>query len=83
MEKTMSMSEPADVLAIVESWAVETRIAFVQVVMDRLDQTEFDPDMTDELKEELDRRIAAYRANPEKTIPWEQVYAETMARLRQ
>lgn len=31
---------------------------------------------------EIDRRLAAHRANPDAAIPWEQVEAEALARLR-
>ena len=76
----MAIIDRQEVLAIVESWPVEERLAFVREVTDRIVPSEDDSDMTEELKAELDRRVAAYRANPERAIPWEQVYAEAMAR---
>ena len=33
-------------------------------------------------QQEIDRRLAAHRANPTAAIPWEQVEAEALARLR-
>jgi putative addiction module component (TIGR02574 family) len=33
--------------------------------------------------QEMDRRLAAHRANPQAAIPWEQVEAEALARLKQ
>lgn len=35
-----------------------------------------------ELCEELDRRLAAHRADPSTAIPWEQVQREALARLK-
>ena len=56
------------------------RLSFVREVTDRFVPSEDDGAMTEELKAELDRRVAAYRANPERAVPWEQVYTEAMAR---
>jgi len=33
-------------------------------------------------KQEVDRRLAAHRADPRAAVPWEQVEAEALARLR-
>lgn len=41
-----------------------------------------DFELSDELKAELDRRLAAHEANPEAGIPWEQFKAELLARVR-
>jgi putative addiction module component (TIGR02574 family) len=81
-EKIMAVLDRKEVLAIVESWPVDDRLSFVQEVWDRIPVREDDSDMTEELKVELDRRVAAFRANPERAIPWEQVYSEAMARIR-
>ena len=44
--------------------------------------TEPDPgELTEAQKAEIDRRLAAHRANPQAAIPWEQVEAEALARL--
>lgn len=40
------------------------------------------PELTDELKMELDRRIAHLDAHPEDLIPWEEVRDAARARLR-
>jgi putative addiction module component (TIGR02574 family) len=34
------------------------------------------------MKAEIDRRLAAHAANPDAAIPWEQVEAEALIRLR-
>jgi putative addiction module component (TIGR02574 family) len=38
--------------------------------------------LTDAQKQEVDRRLAAHRANPSAAIPWEQIESEALARLR-
>ena len=38
-------------------------------------------ELTDAQKAEIDRRLAAHRANPKAAIPWEQTEAEAPARL--
>jgi putative addiction module component (TIGR02574 family) len=70
------------VLTEVESWPIEDRIQLVQEVWDRLVDQGNEPAFSDELKAELDRRLAAHRANPGAAVPWEQVEAEALARLR-
>jgi putative addiction module component (TIGR02574 family) len=70
------------VLTEVDSWPVEDRIQLVQEVWDRVADQGHEPELTDELKAELDRRLAAHRANPQAAIPWERVEAEALARLR-
>jgi putative addiction module component (TIGR02574 family) len=70
------------VLTEVESWPIEDRIQLVQEVWDRLVDQGNEPVFSDELKAELDRRLAAHRANPGAAVPWEQVEAEALARLR-
>jgi len=38
--------------------------------------------LTEAQKREVDRRLAAHQANPSAAVPWEQVEAEALARLR-
>jgi len=38
--------------------------------------------LTEAQKQEVDRRLAAHRENPQAAVPWEQVEAEALARLR-
>lgn len=40
------------------------------------------PALSDAQRQELDRRIAAHRTNPQAAIPWEQVKRETLERLQ-
>jgi putative addiction module component (TIGR02574 family) len=38
------------------------------------------PDLTDEQKREIDRRISAYEANPEDVLTWDEVKASIVLR---
>lgn len=38
--------------------------------------------LTDAQNAVIDRRLTAHRANPQAAIPWEQVKAEALARLK-
>jgi putative addiction module component (TIGR02574 family) len=66
------------VLEAVRSLPVEDQMRLVSEVQE--DWQESDPDLTPELIQELDRRIAAHKANPQSAIPWEVVLAQARAR---
>lgn len=70
------------VLAAVETWPAEERIRLVQEVWDRLANQGHEPGLSDALRAEVDRKLAAHAADPAAAIPWEQVEAEALARLR-
>ncbi len=70
------------VLTEVDTWPIDDRIRLVQEVWDRLADQGHEPELSDAMREEIDRRLAAHAANPEAAIPWEQVEAEALARLR-
>jgi putative addiction module component (TIGR02574 family) len=72
----MRVLDRKEVLAIIESWPVEERLSLVQEVCDRIAPEEGASGLTDELKAELDRRVLAFRANPERAVPWEKVYPD-------
>ena len=59
------------ILEAVLAWPVEEQLAFVFQVWDRLVDSGWRPELTDELKAELDRRLAAYQANPSNVFTWE------------
>jgi putative addiction module component (TIGR02574 family) len=70
------------VLTEVDSWPVEDRIRLVTELWDRIAVKGHEAGLSDEQKAEVDRRLAAHRANPDAAVPWERVEAETLARLR-
>jgi putative addiction module component (TIGR02574 family) len=61
---------------------VDERIALVQAIWESIAEEVERAPLTDSQKEEIDRRLAAHRANPQAAIPWEQVEAEALARFR-
>jgi putative addiction module component (TIGR02574 family) len=63
------------VLQEIQSWPVEDRLELVFRVWDQLIDDDWQPELTDELKAELDRRLAAYQADPDNVLTWEQVVA--------
>jgi putative addiction module component (TIGR02574 family) len=66
----------------IERLSVDERIALVQEIWDGIAvEVERSP-LTEAQRQEVDRRLASHRANPEAAIPWEQVEAEALARLR-
>lgn len=66
----------------IDQLTIDERLELVAAIWDSIAaETERAP-LTDAQKAEIDRRLAAHRANPQAAIPWEQVEAEALARLR-
>ncbi len=61
---------------------VPQRIQFVQEILDSIAADTAKRELPQELKDELDRRLAWDDANPDGGIPWEQVEAAALARRR-
>ena len=66
----------------IESLSAQDRIALVQEIWDSIVPDNALPPLDDAQKKEIDRRLAAHEANPSAAIPWEQVEAEALNRLR-
>ena len=64
----------------VQSWPAEEQIEFVSRVWDNLIDNGWQPELTDELMAELDRRWAAYEADPTNVYTWEQVVEKIKGR---
>ena len=71
--------DPATVLQAVQAWPVEEQLDFAFRLWDQLVEGGWQPELTDELKAELDRRLAAYKADPTNVLTWEQVVARVRA----
>ena len=71
------------VLREVDTWPVEDRILLVQEVWDRLVEKGYEPEISEELRDELDRRLAADEAAPEEVVSWEEVRREARAEFDQ
>jgi putative addiction module component (TIGR02574 family) len=63
--------------------SVEDRLALAQQLWDSIAEEVNGLPLTKAQQQEVDRRLAAHRANPQAAIPWEQVEAEARARLAQ
>jgi putative addiction module component (TIGR02574 family) len=60
----------------------EERLDLFQEIWESLEAECADDPPSDEQKSEIDRRLAAYKENPNSSIAWEQVEAEALARIR-
>jgi putative addiction module component (TIGR02574 family) len=66
----------------IDRLTVAERLALVQEIWDSIAAEVEQTPLTEAQRLEVDRRLAAHRANPQAAIPWEQVEAEALARLR-
>ncbi len=57
----------------VQAWPVEDRIEFASRLWDQIVDDGWQPELTDELRAELDRRWASYEADPTNVVTWEQI----------
>jgi len=60
--------------------SIQDRIRLVQAILDSIAAEQDYPDLTDSQKQELDRRIDDYEANPDNVLTWEEVKASVKAR---
>jgi putative addiction module component (TIGR02574 family) len=61
------------------TWSREDRLRLVQEVLESIAADDEPPALTPRQASEVDRRIAAHRADPSRAIPWE----DAIARLRE
>ena len=66
----------------IDKLSVDERIALVQEIWDSVADAVEQAPPTEAQRAELERRLAAYRANPDAVIPWEQIKADALARFR-
>ena len=64
---------PSALLAEVRSWPLPKWLEFVFLLWDEILDSGARPGLSDELKAELDRRWAAFQANPADVRTWEQI----------
>lgn len=65
--------DPTTTLQTVRQWPVQERLDFLFGVWDQLVEDGWEPEPTEELIAELDRRLAAHEADPSNVRTWEQV----------
>ena len=64
---------PTSTLEATRKWPIEDRLCLVFDLWDQLVEDGWQPEPTDELNAELDRRLAAHEANPSNVRTWEQI----------
>ena len=64
----------------IDRLSLEERVLLLQDIADSI--AEEQTPLSDGEHTELERRIAANRANPDNVIPWEQIKAEALARFQ-
>ena len=65
----------------IDRLSAEERLKLVHEIWDSLAAEVEAAPFTEAQKREIDRRLAAHRADPRTAIPWEQVEAAALARL--
>jgi putative addiction module component (TIGR02574 family) len=70
----------AATLAGITVLTVEERIRIVQAILESIDVAQAYPELTSELKQELDRRARAYDANPDEVMTREEMRASIRRR---
>jgi putative addiction module component (TIGR02574 family) len=65
--------DPIATLQAAREWPVEDRLEFIFKMWDQLVEDGWQPEPTDDLTAELDRRLAAHEVNPKNVRTWEQV----------
>ncbi len=55
---------PMETLKTVQSWPLDDQLDFAFQVWESIVDAGWEPQLTEELKEELDRRLAAHAADP-------------------
>jgi putative addiction module component (TIGR02574 family) len=66
----------------IESWPVDERVRLVEDLWDRLSDQGAEPELDEDLKAELDRRIEESDRNPGTGVPWEVVKARILTRFQ-
>jgi len=67
-------------LAEILELPVEERVRIAQAIWDSVSELPDPYPLSDREKEELDRRLEAYRRNPEAVSPWPEVKARILGR---
>src|SRR5262245_61868822 len=60
-------------LSEISRWPLKDRIRFVQQVWDRIADAGWQPELSDDQKAELDRRLAELDANPSNVVSWDSI----------
>ena len=66
----------------IDRMSVEDRLWLVQAIWDSIVSAPEYPPLTSALRIELDRRLEDHLANPDDLVPWEEVKAAALARVK-
>ena len=66
----------------IDRMTVDERISLVQEIWDSIDAEPRPPLLSEAQREELERRLADHLSNPDDVVPWEEVKAKALARLK-
>ena len=66
----------------IDQMSVDEQIALAEAIWDNIAATPEKIPLTESQKQELERRLAAHRADPSKVTSWEQIKAEALARMK-
>ena len=72
----------AATVAEIRSLSVDERLDIVEAIWDSIVADAGDIEVTPAERELIEQRLAAYLARPDEAIPWEQVKAEALERIR-
>ncbi|OCQ88837.1 hypothetical protein BCD64_03575 [Nostoc sp. MBR 210] len=64
-----------DTLNEIKTLTIEERIRLVQAIWDSIAAEQSSPDITEVQKQELERRINDYEANPDNIMTWDEIKA--------
>ena len=70
------------ILNEVRSWPTADRLRLIEEVWNGISDDDGEPELTDELKAELDRRLEALTKNPDAVVPWEVIEARARERFK-
>jgi putative addiction module component (TIGR02574 family) len=59
----------------IKALSIADRISIVQEILESIAAEQAYPDLTEAQKQELDRRITDYEANPDNVMTWEEIKA--------
>lgn len=71
------------VLSEIGAWPVEDRLRLMGEIWDGLADQDHQSPLSDELKAELDRRLAELDRSPQAVVSWEAVEARALRRFQQ
>lgn len=69
------------VLQVIQKLELSEKMLLVEALWDSIREEDM-PELTAAEKQEIERRIAAYKRRPETAVPWQNVQATARAMLR-